>query len=241
MKNTSYTEKQLKIISGEIPLESITSNTARALYNKAVANGDTELAQRAKERLEASKLEAQDRNRQRANQRYQLIKEGKVEWKQPKTTEYTDHQKRVINGDIPLEQVHTNELIHIHQKAEAMGDIEVAETMMALILDRRYESCERVFARDRDDFFNPKRKTLTSWERGVINADICLADCSVEHLHHIYNIVKETEGPDVIKWVEKLLMYKEHPECVYKVHGHEAAIAAYEQLTGIKFPRPIKR
>ena len=46
MKNPNYTEKQLKIIRGEIPLETVKGQTAAALYRKAIANNDAELAER---------------------------------------------------------------------------------------------------------------------------------------------------------------------------------------------------
>ena len=45
-----YTEKQLKIINGETPMEESGGKVVSGLYKKAVANNDHELAEKAKVR-----------------------------------------------------------------------------------------------------------------------------------------------------------------------------------------------
>ena len=235
---TEYTERQQKIISGETPLDSVNRQTATMLYKKAIANGDTDLAQRALDRSMALKKEQDKRNLDKANLRYHLKKEGKFEWQQPKSTDYTDRQKMIVRGEIPLEQVHTNELVNIYKKANFAGDAELANNMLSLIGDREEEYLRKQRASSSADSFDPKRKSLTYWERGIVDAKIDLSECSLEHLRHIYEVVKETEGPEVISRVERLLMYKEHPESLYSVQSHAEAIDSLEQLLDLPIRRP---
>ena len=51
MDYLKYTEKQLKIINGETPMEEAGGKVISWLYKKAVANNDHELAKKAKVRL----------------------------------------------------------------------------------------------------------------------------------------------------------------------------------------------
>ena len=46
MKNSQYTKKQLKLINGEISLESVKGQTVSSLYRKALTNNDEEIAER---------------------------------------------------------------------------------------------------------------------------------------------------------------------------------------------------
>ena len=82
-----------------------------ALYNKAVANNDAEIAKLARERIEKAKLETINRNRARARESarrcYLKILPGDYEWKQPKSNIYTDYQKQVLRGEISIEKVRT--------------------------------------------------------------------------------------------------------------------------------------
>ena len=55
---TSYTEKQMQILNGEIPLESVDSRALPWFYKKALANHDIDLAQAIKERIDILKEEA---------------------------------------------------------------------------------------------------------------------------------------------------------------------------------------
>lgn len=51
MDHLEYTEKQLKIINGETPMEEANGRTISWLYKKAVANNDYALAEKAKEQM----------------------------------------------------------------------------------------------------------------------------------------------------------------------------------------------
>ena len=55
---TPYTEKQMRILNGEIPLESVDSRALPWFYKKALANHDVDLAQTIKERIDILKEEA---------------------------------------------------------------------------------------------------------------------------------------------------------------------------------------
>lgn len=243
MKNPAYSEKQLKIISGEISLGSVDGRTAYALYRKAIENGDTELAERAKERLDQLKEIARQKNLDLANQRNQLKRENMFEWKQPKGKDYTEHQKQVVRGDIPLSKVHTNELINIYLKAKAAGDYELSERMYDLIMSRCEEAKERASkkASSKDLNFNnygyEDRTVLDDWEKKVINSEVDLDEITVEHLRHILKLVKETGDETQIKVVEQLIMYKEHPESILITQDHDEAMDGIERLMG----RPIRR
>ena len=127
MANTQYTEKQLKIISGEILLDTIDGYTAVWLYKKDVANGDTELITKVLERKEQLKEKARKKNIKRVVKSHTLRKEEIFQWKQPKSKDYTKHHKQIIRGEILFDKVHTNELIEIYQKARNNKDDVLAD------------------------------------------------------------------------------------------------------------------
>lgn len=52
-------------------------------------------------------------------------------------TNYSEKQLKIISGEIPLEKVHTNELISIHKKAYNVGDHVLAETVLNKIFIER--------------------------------------------------------------------------------------------------------
>ena len=52
-------------------------------------------------------------------------------------TNYSEKQLKIITGEIPLEKVHTNELISIHKKAYNVGDHVLAETVLNKIFIER--------------------------------------------------------------------------------------------------------
>lgn len=243
MKNPAYSEKQLKIISGEISLGSVDGRTAYALYRKAIENCDTELVERAKIRLEQCKEIAKQNNLDRANKRNQLKRENEFQWKQPKGKDYTEHQKQVVRGDIPLSKVHTNELIHILLKAKAAGDRELSERMYDLIMSRREEAEERSLERgsSKDSGYNnvgyENGTVLTDWEKQVLNSEVDLDEITLDHLRHMLKLVKEANDETQIKVVEQLIMYKEHPESILITQDHDEAMDGIERLMG----RPIRR
>ena len=116
MANKEYSDAQQKVINGEIQLESLNGYFLRWFLHKAIANNDEELTRKIEEQINLRKAEAYERNKQRAKERQAKIEhDQEIQWKQPKSNEYTEHQKLVVKGEIPIEDVHTNELIYIQK------------------------------------------------------------------------------------------------------------------------------
>lgn len=143
MANQQYTEKQLKIINGEISLETVDGRAAVWLYKKAIANEDIELANKSLQRKEQAKNETRKRNIERTDKQRALRRTGIHQWKQPKSNEYTEHQKQIIRGEIPFEEVHSNELISIYQKAINNKKLGLAESILEQIDYRRKVSAQK--------------------------------------------------------------------------------------------------
>ena len=143
-----YTEKQMKILTGEIALEEASGKLLSHLHRKALENKDEDLSAKVKEQLDVLKKEAEKRNAERAIKRTKAVMRNEpIQWRQPKTNEYADHQKQIVRGEIPFEKIHTKELISICMKARNVGDHELAETVFDLIMDHRAESVSKRKAR----------------------------------------------------------------------------------------------
>ncbi|MBQ7872616.1 MAG: hypothetical protein IJ360_01440 [Clostridia bacterium] len=255
MVNKQYSEKQLKVIRGEIPLETVGTKTALALYNKAVANNDVEIAKSAQERIEKAKLETIDRNRKRARESarrcYLKIMPGNYEWKQPKSNVYTEHQKQVIRGEIPIEKVHTNNLIHIHQKALTNYDYELAERVLDIIETRRIEAYDRKYRWrthvrgnrakklsydfDRNDI---KNEGLSKYEYGLLNGYVGLSECSEDELIRLINQLIKQNDKEKLAIAQLLLKYKQDPKFIYITQNHWEAINLIENMLQIPIRRP---
>ena len=97
-----YSKKQLKIISGKIPMTSVTGHVLAYIYKKALSNNDEELAKKIKWHLDLKKDEARKRGNRTHRNRIAMFKNGEtVQWRQPKSNNYTDRQKQVVRGEIP--------------------------------------------------------------------------------------------------------------------------------------------
>ena len=247
MDYLKYTEKQLKIINGETPMEDAGGKVISWLYKKAVANNDHELAKKAKVRLEELKALDVEKNRQRELARYHLKHKGEFEWKQPKSNEYTEHQKQVVRGEIPISEVHTKELINIHLKAYNNGDFELYERFLDLITSRRIESQERKarYKKARDtykEFASLKDydagSGLSKWEQAVLMCIVELDECSEEHLQHILDIVREQNNEELIAIAKQLLLYKTEPSVLFVVKTHREAIELLEEMLGQPIRKP---
>ena len=57
-------------------------------------------------------------------------------------SELTDRQKRILNGEIPLESIRFNELTVIMKKAEQLGDLDSAEKAETLYNQKKYPDDE---------------------------------------------------------------------------------------------------
>jgi len=247
MKNPNYTEKQLKIIRGEIPLETVKGQTAAALYRKAIANNDAELAERAYRRMLQSKETSIQKNRDSIRSRYQQQRAGTFQWKQPKSNEYNEHQRKIIRGEIPFEKVHTNELISIYQKAYNAGDYVLSEMVMSLIQDRRELSKGKKKERkrkEREDYFEgdfeeyDRNSFLTKRDQAILHGVIPLAEYTEEDILKIINILKTHEDKEHLKVAELLLSYKRDSSLLYTKKDHWEAIDLLEELLQLPIRRP---
>ena len=253
MANNEYTEKQLQVINGEIPIESMSGQSLRWFYKKAVANDDEKLATQIKKQQDILKEERRKRNVQRATEREKKIDHNEIiEWRQPKSNEYTEHQKQIVKGEIPYEKVHTNELISIHLKAYNTGDYELSERLLDLITARREKSMEKralnnkaykhFYKRVRGPSYsfdsNIKYNQLNTVERAILQGDATIDECLESHLTHIMKIAKKNNDEETYMLAEKLLLYKQHPEDVYVVQGHQEAVDLLEELLQLPIRRP---
>ncbi len=248
MVNTNYSEKQLKIISGEIPLETIKGKTASALYLKALANNDTELAEKAYARLLQAKAEAVQRNRDSGKERKRKKRQGTFQWRQPKSNEYTEHQKQIVRGEIPLESVHTNELISIHKKAYNVGDHVLAETVLNIIegrreITRQKDLQQRTRQHKRDaltkglDEFDSDGP-LTKWEQSILAGLGDLDEVEEEDILHIIHVLEESNDAEKLEIAGLLLLYKRDPSLLYVAQNHWDAVDKIEDLLQLPIRRP---
>ena len=98
MATLEYTKMQLKVISGEIPIERASGRLLYPLYKKAITNGDEELAKKVKAQLEVLRMESVEKNRQRSRDNYSSRVRSEFQWKQPKSNDYSDHHRKIIRG-----------------------------------------------------------------------------------------------------------------------------------------------
>ncbi len=253
MASNEYTEKQLKVINGEMPIESMTGQGLYHFYKKAIANNDEKLAIKIKKQQEILKEELRQRESQRSTMRTKKITHNEpIVWKQPKSNEYTEHQKQIVRGEIPYEQANTKELISIHMKAHNIGDYELSERILALIIVRRAQSITKrksnheTYNRLRKKIKSPssscnnddKHDCLSLVEQGILQGIITIDECLESHLLHIIKISKKNKDEETLSLAEKLLLYKQHPETVYVVQDHKEAIDLLEELLQLPIRRP---
>lgn len=251
MANIKYSELQLKIIRGEIPLDTVNGHALRPLYRKALANGNEELVAKLNARFDVLKVENAEKCRQREKIRYDQKKRAEYKWKQPKSNAYSDRHRKIIRGEIPLEDVHTKELISIHLKAHNNGDYELSERILSLIEDRQKEVQFRRNIRknlyDRKCYtsernpsldFIDKDTALTKWDRAVLMGFIDVEECAEEQLERILRIVQKQGDEKKVLIAQKLLAYKQDPASIYVVKDHRAAIDRIEALLQLPIRRP---
>ena len=248
MANTQYTEKQLKIISGEIPLDTIDGYTAVWLYKKAVANGDTELATKVLDRKEQLKEEARKKNIERVVKSHTLRKEEIFQWKQPKSKDYTKHHKQIIRGEIPFDKVHTNELIAIYQKARNNKDDALADLMFDEISERRRKANqkEKSNKKRRDklrqfldgfDDYDPNIP-LSQFTQALLKGAVDIFECPEEEIVKLIEQLAELNDEKNLKIAHQLLSYKQDITILYPTKDHWEAIDKIEELLQLPIRRP---
>ncbi len=256
MKNSAYSEKQRKIINGEIALETIGTKTALALYNKAIANNDTELAQRAKERLNQSKQESIEKNRERARNSFNNRKHEKFEWSQPKCQDYSEHHKRVIRGEIPYKKIHTKELITIHMIAKSKEDYELSERLFDIIKDRRDHSIQRARIRSaarlpilRQQYEASAKKKLnitvpkelsylSPIEYALISGEIGFDSLTKDDVEILITKAETHNNEQILRFARAILFYMMNPSELYITQDHKEAIDLLEKQLQLPIRRP---
>ena len=194
MGKDTYTEMQLKIINGDIPLDKVGSNILARLRNKAILLNDQDLAQMIEVQLAQNKADSKARNLERAKKYYHETKEKGLSWQPAKTPVYSERQVKIIHNEIPYDSVTIRDLIAIRQKAVLNNDGVLADKMLDLITDKKAESAEKARLRniERDrrlrengtKGFSHKNK-LNKEERGILSGHNDVSDYSLEHLYHI--------------------------------------------------------
>lgn len=248
MANAEYTKKQLKIISGEIPMETIDGRAAIWLYNKAIENGDAELAEKALQRIEQAKYEARKRNIERSTQNKALRRKGIYQWKQPQSNEYTEHHKKIIRGEIPFDNVHTNELIKIHQIALNNEDFTLAESILEQIAYRRdkeylNEKARKVKHKERhkiiENFegYDPQ-SPIPQIGQAILKGSVNIFECPEEEILKLITQLEELGDEENLKIARQLLMYKQDISILYPTKNHWEAVDMLEELLQLPIRRP---
>lgn len=246
-----YTEKQSKVIRGEVDYATVNGRLAYQLLKSATRLNDQSVVELAHQLLDDAHERTRQNNNARTKKRKHNLKHGTIVWKQPKSHEYTEHQQRVIRGEISVEDVHTNELISIYGKAKDQGDIELSERILSIIIDRRTEYVEREQAKKmyrlqvlksgggdtNDPDVYMRRDSLVPWEQNVLRSVVDLNDCTTEHLIHILDVCEHKNDEHGIMMSKLLLEIKEHPETVYVTQDPKVAVDMIEQMVG----KPIRR
>ncbi len=248
MANQQYTEKQLKIINGEISLETVDGRAAVWLYKKAIENGDMELADRALQRKEQAKDEARKKNIERTDKQRALRRNGIHQWKQPKSNEYTEHQKQIIRGEIPFEEVHTNELISIYQKAINNKQFGLAESILEQIDYRRKvaDQKEKLHKKhkkkigkiiDGFDEYDPGNP-IPEMGQAILNGTVNIFECPEEEIIQLIAQLEKIEDEENLKIAKQLLIYKQDISTLYPVKNHWEAVDMLEELLQLPIRRP---
>lgn len=242
-----YTAKQSQFLRGEITVDEVDGRFFKYLLKNATAINDKENILLAEGLIKYCKEEAIERNRERARQRkHNLLKGIETIWEKPKTTEYTDYQKKIIRDEIPLEKVATKDLVQIFKKANALENYELAGVLEDLILERHSNERKNCFD-DLDKLHQRPRKTytdnyqnrhyLTDWERAVLNLEIDSDECSTEHLQHILEVASKTHDERSERIARAMLKYRSQPELVWLHQDTEEALCSIEKVIGL----PIRR
>lgn len=241
MSKDAYTDNQLKIVNGEIPLASVRSTALSKILKKAILLGDLEIAEKIEIQLSQNKEQAKLRNLERAKAYYHTVKKKGLPWKPAKTPIYTERQQKIIDNEIPNDQVYIRDLIAIAQKAELNGDRVLADTMQALIYDRKIESAEknRNLASKRKRELREKgqedfscKGILNKVEESILSGEIGLNECSVEHLYHIKAICEANGDETNLRIANQLIQYVEHPKSLYSVQSHDEAVKKLKEMLG---------
>ena len=238
VKQRPYTELQQAIIDGKVDTAKVSGNAISCLLRKAKELGDEKVVQLAEKIHQIKKQESRIRINERSKKAYHERKKTGFAWKPPRSKDYTERQKKIVSGEIPLEKALTRELLDISQKAKLGEDIELSERMLSLYYDRKAESAEkkrvREIERSRIIWSNGQQHfsckgVLNKYELEMLDGEIPLSECSLEHLIHIRSICEKNNEVEHLKIAELLIEYKTNPDSLYIVTNHEDALDIIEK------------
>ena len=195
----------------------------------------------ARQKKESRLKTNEQRNRRRNSARYGEDRH----WRLPKTREYTKQQKDIINGIVPLCQVHTNALISIHEKAKLHGELELAERIYDVIASRNVavmakEARQRRIRRGVTTAGQGDEEldNLTVEERELIFGMANWEDYTEREIELIINKL-EMLGKDQSATIARLILrYKKDESLLYVESDHDKAIDLIEALLGLPVRRP---
>ena len=145
MRTRPYTERQLKIINGEISADTVNGNEISRIVRKAKELGDCDVVNKYSQILEERAEAYRIRNNERVKHTYHTIAKYREGLAQPKvsTSKYSERQQQIVNGEIPYEQVATRELLLIASKARLNEDYELLSLMEMLAEEKHADALDR--------------------------------------------------------------------------------------------------
>lgn len=245
LDRNAYTDKQLHIIRGEMSSEGLNGRSYLAILEKARRRGDNEIAEFAERELHRCKIATTERNRERSRERSRKFRNrSEIVWKEAKSKEYSEYQKQIIRGEVPLEMVHTNMLIGICKKAMSYGDNELYERFYSLVIDRRNASHEYDKKRRKAGFHkiagghSLSQNDLTEADIEMLTGKKDVGSLRGVDFEHLLFLCEKTNDERLIGLARTLLQRHEHPELFYSFKTQDEAIDRIEQLMGVRIRRP---
>ena len=169
-----------------------------------------------------------------------------IQWRQPKTNEYTPHQQQIVRNEIPLNEVHTNELISIHMKAKNLGDYELSDRILSVIHDRRaqrywndyeYRHHSNKARRNRRSFSTPGFQ-LGAFEKALLDGDEHWSLCSEDDIKRLISKLEQANDVKNLPFAQKILYYKQNPKAGWHIITHKDALALFEKMMNRHLRRP---
>ncbi len=234
-----YTEKQSKFLRGEITVDDIDGKFVHWFLKRAIKANDTELISTLESLRDYFKEETENRRKRKSQA---VIKGEEIPVKKANRNYYNPKEKKIIEGvmnsSINPKEVHGNTILTIASIACAIDDEDVYNTFYALYNERKRKSAERFFTMKAKNYDasgdSPNdygdRKYLTSWEKRVLECDIDLDLCPLEHLEHIFEVTKETNDERYYPVAELMLEHKKNPLSVITEEDKENSSAILDKL-----------
>ena len=182
-KKGIYTQDQLDVINGVIPIEEANGQTLRRIEEKALRTGNNEIAEKVREEFARRKLT-----------RYASIKEQRLE-----ANPYTESQMDIVNGVTPIEEASGHTLSWIRKRALHNGDGELIAKIDAELTRRKaaraYEAIpKKPKKQEQKPKFGPK--PYTAKQMDIINGKVSLEAANGYVLQSFYK--KALEHGDIV-------------------------------------------